>query len=207
MFVGLCVGSNNFPKYVYHTPLSSTLSKLALYKWDTPMMRFCTLFPFCWCELHGNLFAITHPAITSWCQPKIHLFVGTLLRSHTRSAFVLHSYFHLHLWMMGNTICMALQAEEAFLTITRLEHTCLNVARSLARYSIPVKADAIVEKRYPKINLEIMATLIFVPVFLPLRLSNTLLSKKCHNSVFSMNNPVQCPAKDPNVPPVSVDTL
>ncbi len=52
---------------------------------------------------------------------------------------------------------MALQAEEAFLTITRLEPTCSHVARSLAQYSIPVKANTIVEKRYPKINLEIMA--------------------------------------------------
>jgi hypothetical protein len=101
---------------------------------------------------------------------------------------------------------MTLQAKKAFLAFTRLETTCAHVARSLARYSIPVKADAIVEKRYPKINLEIMATLIFVPVFLPLWLSNTLLSKKHHNSVLSMNNPIQRPAKDPNVPPVSADT-
>jgi hypothetical protein len=98
---------------------------------------------------------------------------------------------------------MTLQAKEAFLAFTRLESTCAHVARSLAQYSIPVKAD---EKRYPKINLEIMATLIFVPVFLPLRLSNTMLSKKCHDSVLSMNNPIQCPEKDPNVPPVSADT-
>ncbi len=46
MFVGLCVGSNYFPKYVYLTPLSSTRCKLALYIWDIPMMRFCTFFPF-----------------------------------------------------------------------------------------------------------------------------------------------------------------
>ncbi len=65
MFVGSCVSSNYFPKYVYRTPLSSTLCKLALYRWDIPMMRFCTFFPFCWFELHGNMFAITHPIFTS----------------------------------------------------------------------------------------------------------------------------------------------
>jgi hypothetical protein len=85
--------------------------------------------------------------------------------------------------MMGNTAGMTLQVKEAFLAFTRLESTCLHVARLLIRYSIPVKADTVVEKRYPKINLEIMVTLNFVPVFLPLWLSNTLLSKKCHDSV------------------------
>ncbi len=107
---------------------------------------------------------------------------------------------------MGNTIRVILQAKEAFLAFTRLESTCAHVARSLARYSIPVKADAVVEKRYSKINLEITVTLIFVPVFLPLWLFDTLLSKKCHDSVLSMNNPIQRPAKDPNVPPISTDT-
>ena len=53
----------------------------------------------------------------------------------------------------------------------------------------PVKANVVVEKRYPKINLDIMVTLIFVHVFLSLRLSNsTLLSKKCHITVLSMKN-------------------
>jgi hypothetical protein len=101
---------------------------------------------------------------------------------------------------------MTLQAKEAFLAFTRHKSTCAHVASSLDRYSIPVKADAVDEKRYPNINLEIMATLIFVPVFLPLRLSNTLVSKKRHDSVLSMNNPIQHPAKVQNVPPVSVDT-
>ena len=101
---------------------------------------------------------------------------------------------------------MALQAEEALLTITMLECTCFHVTRSLPRYSILVKADAVVEKRYPKINMEIMATLIFVPVFLSLRLSNTLLSKKYHDSVLSMNNLIQRPAENPNEPQVSADT-
>jgi hypothetical protein len=100
---------------------------------------------------------------------------------------------------------MTLQVNEEFLAFKRLESTCLHVGRSLVQYSIPVKADAIVEKRYPKIYLKIMATLIFVPVFLPLQLSNTLLSKTCHNSVLSMNNPIQHPAKTPNLPLVSAD--
>ncbi len=121
MFVGTCVGSKNFPKYVYPTPLSSTLCKFALYRWDTPMMRFCIFLSFCWRELRSNLFAITHPTITSRRQPQTHPFVGALLCSHTCSTFVLHCYFCL-------TVCMALQAEEAFLTITRLKRTCLHVA-------------------------------------------------------------------------------
>jgi len=87
---------------------------------------------------------------------------------------------------------MVLQTDEAFLTIIKLELlTCSHVARSLLQYSIPVKADTVVEKRYPKINLESMSALIFVPVFLPFRLSETLLSKKCQDGVLSMNNPIQ----------------
>ncbi len=51
---------------------------------------------------------------------------------------------------------MTPQAKEAFCVFTRLESTCAHVARSLAQYSIPVKNNDLVEKRYPKINLEIM---------------------------------------------------
>ncbi len=156
-------------------------------------------------QFSSELLSVTHSTVSRCFQPKIHPHAGTLVCLHSRSAFVLHSYFCLLLWTMGNTVRMALQTEEAFLTITRLERTSLHVARSLFWYSIPVKADTVVEKRYPKINLEIMSALIFVPVFLPFWLSNTLLSKKCHNSVLSMNNPIQCPAKNPNVPPVSAD--
>jgi hypothetical protein len=51
-----------------------------------------------------------------------------------------------------------------------------------------------------------MSTLIFVPVFLPLWLSNTLLCKKYQDTVFSMHNPIHCPAKNAEVPPVGADT-
>jgi hypothetical protein len=139
--------------------------------------------PFCWRKLRGNLFAITHPTITSQRQPKTHPHVSTLLRNHMHPAFILHSKILLLSWTMGNTVCMTLQAKEAFLAFKRLESTCAHVARSVAQYSIPVKTDTLVEKRYPKINLEIIATLICVPVFLPLWLLNTLFSKKCHDSV------------------------
>jgi len=98
------------------------------------------------------------------------------------------------------------QKKETQLAFTRLEGAFLHVARSVKRFSIPVKADAIVEKRYPEINLEIMLPLIFVPVFLPLWLSNTLLHKKYHDTVLSMHNPIHCPAKDAKVPPVGADT-
>jgi len=51
-----------------------------------------------------------------------------------------------------------------------------------------------------------MSPLIFVPVFLPLWLSNTLLRKKYHDTVLSMHNPIHCLAKDAKVPPVGADT-
>jgi len=44
-----------------------------------------------------------------------------------------------------------------------------------------------------------MSPLIFVPVFCPLWLSNTLLRKKYHDTVLSMHNPIHCPAKDVKV--------
>jgi hypothetical protein len=177
-----------------------------LANWTSHLRGSAPLPPLLCHQFSSELLSVAHPTVPPRFHPKIHPHVGTLVCLHSRSTFILHSYFCLLLWMMGITICMGLQAKEAFLAITRLESTCSHIARSLARYSIPVKADAVVEKRYPKINLKIVATLIFVSVILPLWLSNTLLSKKCHYTVLSMNNPIQCPAKNPKVPPISADT-
>jgi hypothetical protein len=168
-------------------PLSPALfANRLLADWTSHLRCSECLTPLCSCQLSSDLLSVAHLTITSRRQPKTHPFVGTLLCSHTHPTLVYHINFWLLSWTMSNTICMTLQAKEAFLAFTRLESTCAHVARSLARYSIPVKADAIVEKRYPKINLKIMATLIFVPLFLPLRLFDTLLSQKCHNSVLSI---------------------
>jgi hypothetical protein len=143
---------------MFIVPLSPALFANRLLIDQTSHLRCSAhLPPLCCCQLSSDLLSVAHLTVSPRCQPKTHPFLGTLLCSHTCSAFVLHSYFHLLLWTMANTIRMALQAEEAFLTITQLERTCLHVARSLARYSIPVKANAVVQKRYPKINLEIMA--------------------------------------------------
>jgi hypothetical protein len=174
--------------------------------WTSHSRGSAPLLPLLCHQFSSQLFSVAHLTVYSRFQLKTHPHVGTLVCLCSRSTFVLHSYFCLLSWTMGNAVCMALQAKEAFLAITRLESTCSYIARSLARYFIPVKANAVVKKRYPKINLEIVTTLIFIPVFLPLRLSNTLLSKKCHDTVLRMNNPIQRPAKNPKVPPVSADT-
>jgi hypothetical protein len=147
--------------------------------WTSHSRGSAPLLPLLCCQFSSQLFSVAHSTVNSLFQPKTHPHVGTLVCLHSRSTFVLHSNFCLLSWMMGNAVCMALQAKEAFLAITRLESTCSYIVRSLARYSIPVKADAVVKKRYPKINLEIVATLIFVPVFLPLQLSNTNVMILC----------------------------
>ena len=168
---------------------------------DTPQ-SWCSacLFSFVCYQFSCKLFSVTHLIKSPWWLSKIDTLISTLVCPHLRSTIIGL------LWPMGDPVCMTLQTKEAFLAVTRLESTWLHIARSLARYSIPVKTDAIVEKRYPKINLEIVATLIFVSVFLPLWLFNTLLSKKCHETVLNMNNLIQRPSKNPKVPPVSVDT-
>jgi len=140
-------------------------------------------------ELCSRKFAVTHPTIMS-TNSEIHPLSRTLVRLHSRFALILHDNFRTFWWAMRDAICQSLHTKKTHLAFTRLEGAFSHVARSLMWFSIPVKADAVVEKRYPEINLEIMSPLIFVPVFLPLWLSNTLLRKKYHDTVLSMHNPI-----------------
>ena len=118
-------------------------------------------------ELCSRKFAVTHPTIMS-TNSEIHPLSRTLVRLHSRFALILHDNFRTFWWAMRDAICQSLHTKETHLAFTRLEGAFSHVARSLTWFSIPVKADAVVEKRYPEINLEIMSPLIFVPVFLPL---------------------------------------
>ncbi len=157
-------------------------------------------------QFSSHLLSVTHSTVCPGLHSQTDLHVGTLVCLHTCSARILHDNFYTFWWPMCDAICQSLHTKETHLAFTRLEGAFSHVARSLTWFSIPVKADAVVEKRYPKINLKIMSPLIFVPVFLPLWLSNILLGNKYHDTVLSMNNPIHCPAKNPKVPPVCADT-
>ena len=157
-------------------------------------------------QFSSQLLSVTHSTILAWFHSQTDSYVGTLVCLHMCSAVIFHDNFCTFWWPMCDAICQSLHTKETHLAFTRLEGAFLHVARSVTWFSIPVKADAVVEKRYSEINLEIMSPLIFVPVFLPLWLSNTLLRKKYHDTVFSMHNPIHCPAKNAKVPPVGADT-
>jgi hypothetical protein len=67
------------------------------------------LLPLLCHQFSSQLFCVAHSTVYSRFQPKAkaHLHVSTLVCLHSHSTFVLHSYFCLLLWTMGNAICMA----------------------------------------------------------------------------------------------------
>jgi hypothetical protein len=98
--------------------------------WTSHSRGSACLLPLLCTQFSSELLSVIHSTVSRCFQPKIHTHVGTLVRLHSRSAFILHSYFCLLSWTMGNAVCMALQAKEAFLAIRRLESTCSHIARS-----------------------------------------------------------------------------
>jgi hypothetical protein len=72
---------------------------------------FCT-------QSSRELFSVAHPTVFPRFPSKIHPYISTLLCNHTRPAFVFHSNFCLLSWTMSYTVCMTLQAKEAFLAFT-----------------------------------------------------------------------------------------
>jgi hypothetical protein len=98
--------------------------------WTSHSRGSAPLLPLLCHQFSSHLFSVAHSTVYSRFQTKTHPHVGTLVCLHLRSTFVFHSYFCLLSWTMGNAVCMALHAKEAFLAITRLESTCLHIARS-----------------------------------------------------------------------------
>ena len=78
-----------------------------------------------------ELLSVAHPTVFPRFQSKIHPHISTLLRNHTRPAFVFHSNFCLLSWTMSYTICQSLHTQKTHLAFTRLEGAFSHVARSL----------------------------------------------------------------------------
>ena len=62
-----------------------------------------------------ELLSVAHPTVFPRIQSKIHPHVSTLLRNHTRPAFVFHSNFCLLSWTMSYTICQSLHTKKHIL--------------------------------------------------------------------------------------------
>jgi hypothetical protein len=86
---------------MFIVPLFPALFAYWLFAYSTPNCRCSAcLLPLLCTQFSSELLSVTHPAINPRLHLKTHPHVGTLICRHTRSAFVLHSYFcFLRRWM------------------------------------------------------------------------------------------------------------
>jgi hypothetical protein len=166
------------------------------------------LLPILWTQFSSELLSVAHSTVFPRFHPKTHPHVGTLIRRHMCSTFVLHSYYFcfLLLWMR-NTCGDSLQPKKTFVAIAWDERVLSHKVRSFVWFTIPLETGSVVHHRQCQIYLKVMTARMVIQILFPLFLSNVTFDKKTHHNIHCMDYPVpvQRPAENSQVVSICAD--
>jgi hypothetical protein len=163
------------------------------------------LLPILCTQFSSELLSVTHPAITPRYHPKTHPHVGTLIRRHTCSAFVLHSYFCFLRQWMRNTCGDSLQTKKTFVAIAWDKRVLSHKVRSFVWFTIPLETNSVVHYRQCQIYLKVVTARMVIQISFPLFWSHVTFDKKTHHNIRCVDYPVQCPEENSQVVSICAD--